>query len=382
MISDIKEHFKTKFGIDAEVLISSPGRINLIGEHTDYNNGFVMPAAIDKVLFMALSKNGGDEISIESLDFNESFTFPHNIREVQHNSWRQYIESVVIILNQSGHDVGGFYSVFGGDIPLGAGLSSSAALNCGLIYGLNDLFGFGLSKIEIAKLAQAAEHLIGLNCGLMDQFAVMYGKKDSFIRLDCRDLKYDLYSSSLEGNNFVLLDTKVKHKLTESAYNDRRKDCENVLAVIQSKHADVKSIRDITMDLLIESKECLEPIPYKRVKFVIEENDRVDASTKALVSQDYKKLGELLNQSHCGLSKEYEVSCIESDFLAQLAQQNENVMGARQMGGGFGGCILCIVKENHEDELIRKAYQAYKSKFDKDLKAYKVSIGDGLKRLN
>ena len=246
MIDTIETQLEQRFGTDAEVLISSPGRINLIGEHTDYNDGLVLPAAINKRLWLGFSKNTLSRARVVSLDFDDLFECTVNLQRVSSSSWTRYVESILVILNENGYVVGGFDTVFGGNIPLGAGLSSSASLNCGLIYGLSELFGLDIKKLQIVKMAQNAEHLIGLNCGILDQFAIVHGEKDSFLKLDCRDSTYKVYSSNFDGYSLVLLDTKVKHELTDSAYNSRRKDCEDVLKVIKTIHSNVKSVRDIT----------------------------------------------------------------------------------------------------------------------------------------
>jgi galactokinase len=258
-------------------------------------------------------------------------------------------------------------------------LSSSAALNCGLLYGIGELFGLGLSDLQVITMTQESEHLIGLNCGIMDQFAVMHGKKDCFLELDCRDLSYELYSSDFAGHSIVLLDTRVKHKLTDSAYNKRRQECEEVLEAVKVIDSQVSSVRDISSCHLEKIKDNANPTSWKRVEFVLKENQRVIDATTALVNGDYQMLGRLLLESHEGLSKNYEVSCEESDFLVQVAREDENVMGARQMGGGFGGCIITIIKKGFDENFIEKAFKAYKEKLGIELMVHHIKIGDGLK---
>ncbi|MEQ6122334.1 galactokinase [Reichenbachiella sp. MALMAid0571] len=381
MIQEISSKYFSLFEKTPEVKVQAPGRINIIGEHTDYNLGFVLPAAINKYTFFAIGKNGAKTATIYSADYDESRKLDINIPKVKSSGWMKYMESMMIGLQEEGYKIGGFNLVFGGNIPIGAGLSSSAALTCGLYYALSELFDLGISKEKIAKMAQASEHRVGLNCGLMDQYAVTFSKKDHCLFLDCRNLKYKFFPAVLDGYTIVLLDTCITHELTDSGYNDRRNDVESVVELVKKKYPEVQSARDLTKEILGTLSDQIDPIKLKRAHFVINENTRVINTCEALSENDLVSMGKNMNQSHHGLSKMYEVSCKELDFLADFAHKDKNVLGARMMGGGFGGCTINIVKKGYEEEFISKASQAYKTAFNIVLKSYQVDLGKGLGRV-
>lgn len=381
MIKSISKKYEEVFGTSPEVKVKAPGRINIIGEHTDYNLGFVLPAAINKYTFFAIGKNDSRTAKMQSVDYNELSEVDLRIDQVQTSGWLKYMESSLIGLREEGHKIGGFNLVFGGNIPIGAGLSSSAALTCGLLYGLSELFRLDLSKEKITLMAQATEHRVGLNCGLMDQYAVTFSKKNHCLFLDCRNLQYNFFPAVLDGYTIILLDTCVTHELTDSEYNNRRSDLEKVVEIVQTKYPEVESPRDLAKEMLNDLSDQIYETKRKRAIFVIEENERVVNTCEALQNHDLVRMGENMNQSHRGLSKDYEVSCVELDFLAEFAHKDENVIGARMMGGGFGGCTINIVKKGYEEGFISKAGTAYKATFDIDLKSYQVDLGEGVGRV-
>lgn len=381
MIASISKKYEQTFGCPPEVRVQAPGRINIIGEHTDYNLGFVLPAAINKYTFFAIGKNYSNTTKMLSEDYGELSEIPVSPNDVTSSGWMKYMESILIGLKEEGFEINGFNLVFGGNIPIGAGLSSSAALTCGLLYALSELYQLDISKEKIAKLAQASEHRVGLNCGLMDQYAVTFSKKDHCLFLDCRNLEYQYFPAVLDGYTIVLLDTCVAHELTDSEYNNRREDVESVVKIVQQKYPEVQSPRDLTTKMLVAVAGKIDSTKIKRAEFVINENARVENTCEVLKAHDLVSMGKNMNASHHGLSTNYQVSCEELDFLAGFAHKDGNVLGARMMGGGFGGCTINIVKKGYEDEFISKASEAYKTATGIDLKAYQVDLGEGVRRV-
>ena len=360
------------------LIIRSPGRINIIGEHTDYNEGFVLPAAIDKAIYVAIAKRDDDEIHLYAGDYNESHVVNTDAVAISEKHWPNYILGVVDQLQKKGFNIGGFSLAIDGDVPLGAGLSSSAAVECATAFALNELFGLGLTKLEMVKRAQKAEHTFaGVMCGIMDQFASMFGKKDNVIQLDCRSIEYEYEPFELKDYKILLLNTNVKHSLSSSAYNERRQQCEQGVAWVREYHKDVLSLRDVTIQMLNDHVLPKDELIYKRCKYVVEEIERLLQGCKDLQEGDIKALGKKMFRTHEGLSKEYEVSCEELDFLVDAVKDNSDVIGARMMGGGFGGCTINIIKEDAIDELVNKLKPLYKQAFDKDLDHYIASIEDG-----
>jgi galactokinase len=376
----IEDKFRELYG-SSPMLVRSPGRINLIGEHTDYNNGFVLPAAIDKEMVLAVAKNDSETCRLYSLDYDEAVAF--NLQDLQptDKGWPNYILGVVDQLQKGGYQPGGFDCVFGGDIPIGAGLSSSAALECGAAYALSQLFNLNVEKLQLIKYAQKAEHTFaGVQCGIMDQFASVMGKEAHAIRLDCRSLDFSYFPLELGAYQIVLLDTQVKHSLASSEYNTRRQECEQGVAKVKEKHPQVNSLRDVTLEMLDEVKSEISPVIYKRCRYVIEENDRLLKGCDLLEQGDIKAFGQKMYGSHEGLSEQYEVSCPELDFLVGLAKNNSSVVGARMMGGGFGGCTINLVKSDQKDAFVEEAKQAYKQQFGIEMKTYEVKVTDGTGR--
>lgn len=368
----------TELFIYTPQLVRSPGRINLIGEHTDYNEGFVLPAAIDKEMVLAVARNDSDTCRLFSMDFNEGVAFNLQDFKPSDKGWPNYIMGVVDQLQKAGYTIGGFDCVFGGDIPIGAGLSSSAALECGAAFALNQLFGLNIDKISMIRYAQKAEHVFaGVQCGIMDQFASVMGKKDFALQLDCRSLDYHYFPLNLHDYQIVLCDTGVKHALASSEYNTRRLECEQGVAKVREKHPEVKSLRDVSLPMLERVETELDPTIYKRCRYVIEENERLLSGCKLLEQGDIRGFGEKMYGSHEGLSVQYEVSCPELDFLVDYTKDMPYVVGARMMGGGFGGCTINLVAIEEKDTFIKVLTKGYQQQFGLALKTYEVAISDG-----
>ncbi len=377
MIKKITSVFVEKFAAQPTIF-RSPGRINILGEHTDYNEGFVLPAAIDKNIYVAISKRADGQVNLYACDFNESFsTDTGNIKPAP-VQWPNYILGVVDQLQKQGHTITGFNLVIDGDIPIGAGLSSSAAVECAVIFALNETFKLGLSRMQMAPLAQKAEHVFaGVNCGIMDQFASLFGKKDHAIKLDCRSLQYEYVPVKLNGYKIVLFNTNVKHNLAASEYNTRRKQCEEGVSIIAQNHPTVNSLRDINMDMLKDYVEPIDPLIFKRCKYVVQENERLLGACEDLKKADIKALGAKMYQTHHGLRYDYDVSCKELDFLVDFVKKESGVAGARMIGGGFGGCTINLVKEEAIEKLATDISSAYQETMNLPLTVYYVNIENG-----
>ena len=382
----VKKHFAERFGCEG-VAYASPGRINLIGEHTDYNGGFVFPGAVDKGMIMVIKPNGLDKVRAFAIDIDPKDEAPYvefglNEEDKPAEAWACYVFGVCREMQKRGVEVKGFDTAFAGDVPLGAGMSSSAALESTYAYALNDLFGDNkVDKFELAKVGQATEHnYVGVNCGIMDQFASVFGKAGSLIRLDCRSLEYQYFPFKPQGYKLVLLNTCVKHELVGSPYNERRLSCERVAEVIKAKHPEVESLRDASFEMLEEVKAEIKPEDYNRAKYVIGEVVRVLDVCAALEAGDYETVGKKMYETHFGLSKDYEVSCEELDYLVDVAIDC-GVTGSRMMGGGFGGCTINLVKEELYEVFIEEAEKRYKEKYGKSPKVYDVVIGDGSRKI-
>jgi galactokinase len=359
------------------LVVRSPGRINLIGEHTDYNDGFVLPAAIDKAVYVSVEKHDSNRVKLFSVDFNESIEVRIDEIKPIKGHWATYILGVVDQLLKRGHPVTGFEMSIYGDVPLGAGLSSSAAIECAAAFALNELFGFGIERMELARISQLAEHTYaGVMCGIMDQFASLFGKKDHVIKLDCRSMEYQYIPFNPADFKIVLFDSKVKHSLASTEYNIRRQECEEGVSVIKTKYPEVESLRDVNMDMINKCLDVSGKI-YHRCKYVVQENERLVIGCDDLTKGDLEAFGKKMFATHEGLSREYEVSCAELDALIESVKQLPGVIGARMMGGGFGGCTVNLVKKDQVDNVIEKVFSNYKSLTGKDTAYYMVETGNG-----
>ena len=368
--------FKEKFSTQPNVYYS-PGRINLIGEHIDYNDGYVMPAAINKGVYYAVAVNKTNTINFFAVDFNESLSI--SLSEIKKiDNWKNYVLSVINEFVLQNKPVNGFDCVFGGDIPRGSGMSSSAAVEGGLAYAINEIFNCGLSRVELALLCQRAEHNFpNVKCGIMDMYANLNGKKDHVILLDCKNITHQYFPLQLNGYKIVLLNSKVHHSLASGEYNVRRKNCETGLTVLK-KELHVQSFRDIKNVADVEAhKSKMTTEVYHCCKYVVEEIARTKKAGELLLQNDLAGFGKLMFATHEGLSKLYHVSCDELDFLVELASANKNVIGARLMGGGFGGCTINIIKEEAIDSFILQATVAYQQKFNIAPEAYVMEISNG-----
>ena len=381
-VDDVRNRFKTKFNGAEGNVYAAPGRINLIGEHTDYNGGYVFPGAVDKGMIAEVRPNGTSKVKAFAIDLYEDAEFDLNDPEGPKASWARYIYGICREMQERGVDVKGFDTAFSGDVPLGSGMSSSAALESCYAFAINDLFGENkVEKVELAKAGQATEHkYIGVNCGIMDQFASVFGKKDALIRLNCQTMEYNYFPFSPKGFRLVLLNSMVKHELASSAYNDRRKSCETVLDQIQKQHPEVASLSDASYEMLDAVKAQVSDEDYHCAKYVIDERERVLTVSNALTEGDYETVGQKMYETHRGLSEDYKVSCEELDYLNEIAKEC-GVTGSRIMGGGFGGCTINLVKEEQYDSFITTAKEKYKARYDKEPLVYDVVIGDGARKL-
>ncbi len=375
MEAKIKKEFEKRFGSEGTIYASS-GRINLIGEHTDYNGGFVFPGAIDKCIMAEIKPNGTDKVRVFSIDIDEYVEFGLKEEDAPKQQWARYIFGVCREIIKRGGKVEGFDAVFAGNIPLGAGLSSSAALESCFAFALNDLFNDGkIEKFELARIGQSTEHnYCGVNCGIMDQFASVFGKKNNLMRLDCRSGEFEYFPFEPKGYQLVLVDSAVKHELVDSPYNKRRESCERV-----ARRLGVETLRDATMEMLDAAKSDISEEDYMRARYVIGEKQRVLDVCDALVRGDYETVGERMYQTHEGLSKDYEVSCEELDFLNDVAREC-GVTGSRIMGGGFGGCTINLVKDELHDKFIETVKARFAEKYGHEPKIYDVVISDGARK--
>ncbi len=362
------------------IVVNAPGRINLLGEHLDYNLGQVMPAAIDKRIQFVISANGTDYFSITAFDLIQSRTFKINELDPE-KGWLTYLKGVVQGIKNRGKEVGGVNCVFGGDIPGGAGLSSSAALCCGFAFSLNEIFDLNLTRKEIAEIAQFAEHeFAGVKCGIMDQYASLFSEPDHLLLLDCRSMEHQLIPFRQEIFSILLVDSKVKHSLVDTAYNDRRKSCEEGVKILNRRYGQVNSLRDVTLKQLGEIRAEMDEITFSRCEYVLQEMERVRRGAEFLVNDDLEAFGQLMYASHQGLSLRYEVSCVETDYLVDLAK-DFGLIGSRMMGGGFGGCTINLVARDQQSAFSEFVYSQYKNRFGIEPEIYPVKTARGVHRV-
>ena len=376
MKEKIRKDFKERFGTEG-TLYASAGRINLIGEHTDYNGGFVFPGAIDKVIMAEIKPNGLRKVRVYSMDIAEYVEFGLDENDAPVQGWARYVFGICREILKRGGKVNGFDAVFAGDVPLGAGLSSSAALESCFAFALNDLFNDNsIDKFELARIGQSTEHnYCGVNCGIMDQFASVFGRKGNLMRLDCRSMEYGYFPFNPADYRLVLVDSRVKHELKDSPYNRRRESCERV-----ARRLGLETLRDATMEMLDGVKGDISAEDYSRAKIVIEEKDRVLAVCDALEAGDYDTVGRKMYETHRGLSRDYEVSCVELDFLNDVAKEI-GVTGSRIMGGGFGGCTINLVRNDLHDIFTKEAVSRFREKYGHEPRIYDVVISDGARRV-
>ncbi|HSB94530.1 MAG TPA: galactokinase [Flavitalea sp.] len=379
MVNEIKRQFIELYGKDP-IIITAPGRVNLIGEHTDYNNGFVLPGAIDKKITLAVAINEDFHINIHANQFNENYSFsPHNIGKP--SGWKAYMAGVTYYYQQQTSPLRfGVDVLIDGNVPVGGGMSSSAALCSGYGMALNTLFDGGLSRVDLAYIGQKTEHnFAGVMCGIMDQFASLHGKKGNLIKLDCRSMEYEYIPFDFPDHRIVLFNSMVHHALASTEYNVRRQQCEEGVKILQQYLPGVETIRDISAEQLHQYHEALPPVVFQRCKYVIEEKDRLLEACESLKHGDLERFGQYMYATHEGLSKEYEVSCPELDFLVDQARPLPYVVGSRMMGGGFGGCTINVVEAEHVQEMIDLVQPAFNAAFGKIPEVYITNIEDGVR---
>jgi galactokinase len=379
MKQKLTDYFLSTYKVSPTIIVRSPGRVNIIGEHTDYNNGFVLPAAIDKAAYIAISLREDEEIHLAALDLNETFsTTISSLKPVGDVSWPNYILGSAAQFLKRGVALKGFNAVLTSDVPMGAGLSSSAAVECATVFALNELLQTNIDRVAMVGMAQKAEHeFAGVMCGIMDQFASMMGKESQVIKLDCRSLEYEYVPFKLDGYKIVLLNTNVKHSLASSEYNTRRNECMQAVEWIQAHHPEVQSLRDATVAMLDEHVLPKDSIVYNRSRFVVDEINRLVTACQDLQQGNIESMGQKMFATHDGLSKQYAVSCKELDFLVDFVRNRPEVIGARMMGGGFGGCTINLVQESAIDDLIAAVKPAYEAAMDLQLDYYIASIQNG-----
>ncbi len=374
--------FIDRFKREPQIFIA-PGRINLIGEHTDYNEGFVMPAAIDKHVIFVIAPNGTDQFNIVAADYSESKSFTLT-DAVKGDSWENYLMGVASGIRQLGFDVKGVDCVFGSTIPVGAGLSSSAALCCGFGFALSELGGLGISRLGIAKIAQYAEHhFAGVMCGIMDQYASVFGEEDNALLLDCRSLQHETVYANLGDYTIVLTDTKVKHALASTGYNDRRASCETAIRVIATRYPDIKSLRDVPLMMLLAFQDQLGEDVFVKARYVVEQIEITQRAARYLKEENIHEFGKLMFTTHWGLSKSYDVSCAELDYLVELAELSRDfVIGSRMMGGGFGGCTISLMLKEKVDFWKGYVHEKYFATFKKEPDFYLVNLSRGVHQIH
>lgn len=378
LIQNTTDFFKETFGNMPDKIVLSPGRINIIGEHIDYNDGYVLPASINKIVCFAFEINNSNTANIKAIDLNESVLIDITKEEIVSDVvWTNYLRGVLFQLKLKGYKIGGFNCAFSSNIPIGSGLSSSAALECGFLFGINEMFNLEIKPIDIALMGQSAEHWVGINCGIMDQFSSVMGLENKVIKIDCRTLDYTYHDADFVDYSLILFDSNVQHSLFTSEYNNRRIECDEGLRIINDNYREINSFRDCNEELLIGLKSKMTDNVFRRSLYAVKEIKRVIEACAALDKGDIKTLGKLMFETHDGLSKDYEVSCAELDYLVDLAKAEEDVIGSRLMGGGFGGCTITLVKKGRENTIKEKFTKLYADRFNIELKIYDVKVSNG-----
>ena len=377
MHAQLTKTFQSYFATTPLVAFA-PGRINLIGEHTDYQEGFVFPAAVQQGIWVGIQRNGLSVCRLYSMDFAQEFSFELDFISPKNGHWATYVMGMCALMKQSGYEVAGFDMVIGGTIPVGSGLSSSAALSVAIGTAISSLFDFQIPKKNIVLYAQKSEHLYaGVKCGIMDPYASAFGAEGKALLLDCRTNTHQEIPVNLGDFSLILVNSKVKHSLADSAYNKRREACEESVRILQSEFPEILTLRDLTISDLEKVEKILPSALFPKAKHVISECERVHEAAAALRSGDLVSFGKLLNASHQSLSQDFEVSCPELDFLAEKAQSLEYVLGSRMMGGGFGGCTLNLVKTSELEAFQSALKTPYQQAFQNSPEFMWVEIGEG-----
>jgi galactokinase len=383
LIKKTTAFFKETFGAEPQKIVLSPGRINIIGEHVDYNDGYVLPAAIDKIICFAFEKSNSNTARIIAIDLDDEFEIDvAGSMELTDNVWTNYIRGVVNQLKINGFEFEGFNCVFSSNIPVGSGLSSSAALECGFLFGINELFNLNIKPIDIALMGQSAEHWVGINCGIMDQFSSVMGLENKVIKIDCKTLEYEYHNADFNDYSLILFDSNVKHSLMTSAYNERREQCEEGITIVKNNFPEITSFRDCNEQHILGLQNLMSANVFKRCLFVVKEINRVKLACEALDNGKIEVLGQLMFETHEGLSKDYEVSCTELDMIVDTLKKESAVVGSRLMGGGFGGCTINLIKKGHEERIKQQLSALYFDAFGIELKIYDVKIGNGTSLYN
>ena len=378
----IRKKFKELYKEEPQ-LFRSPGRVNLIGEHTDYNEGFVLPASIDKDILFGITPRNDNKVSIFSIDFDQEVKLEIDNIQKSVKAWANYLIGVIDQLNKIGKNIKGFNCVFGGDIPIGSGMSSSAAIEAGLTYSLNQIYDLKIDKLEIVKLAQRSENeFVGVKCGIMDQFINIFGKGNHVLKLDCRSLDFEFYPFNTEEYKIVLFDTHVKHSLASTEYNLRRRQCEEGVKILQHHFPKIKSLRDTNKEQLLEYQKEFNFKVFDRCLYVVEENERVEKSCNDLSSGKLEDFGLQMLFSHEGLRDKYEVSCRELDYLVEVSSVQDGIFGSRMMGGGFGGCTINLIKNDYVQETSKIILDEYRITFGKESGIYICKIVDGTRNIS
>jgi galactokinase len=377
LVPVIAERYRRHF-TGKPFLVVSPGRINLIGEHTDYNEGFVMPGATDKAVIFAVARRSDGLCHFVSRDFDQEFRCEVGQFHRSPLRWPDYLQGVLDQFVKAGHRIGGLNCVFGGDIPIGAGMSSSAAIEGGLAFAVNALFDLRLDSLSLVKLAQLAEHeFVGVRCGIMDQFINIHGRARSVLKLDCRSLGFEHIPFERDDLRIVISDTLVRRELASSEYNVRRGQCEAGVNVLKAYDPAIRSLRDVGLDFLREHRAELDPVVYRRCEYVVRENIRVAEASAALVRNDFAVVGGLMNLSHAGLRDDYEVSSPELNSLVEAARRVPGVLGARMMGAGFGGCTISLVEADAVPEFETRVSRDYEAETARAPKIHVIRIEAG-----